>query len=162
MASKSARQRAILPLNPSAKPQVSIDADVLVKSFFEQFMAFAAKNHIGIMSHGDHTDIQERGPMASAVKERPTKTNGRPVRSRDGKMPEGTRFKAKFARGLIRWRNKKGLSIDQCVAKFGIDRSAWYRVEKAVSEGITASHIDEICEAIGMPDYEVLKLGEPE
>jgi hypothetical protein len=165
MASKSARQAAILPLKQSHNAQVSIDADVLVRKFFEQFMAFAKENHIGIMARGDQTDIQERRPMASAVKEPPARSNGRqhgaPLKRTKLKLPEGRRWVARFARGLILWRITNGLGIDDAAKKYGIDRSAWYRVERAVSNGITASHVDEICEAIGVDIVELLKLGKP-
>lgn len=125
----------------------------------------ARQTHLGTMSQSDYSIDPTRKTMATAVKERSAKkVNGHSAKAgkTDEKLPSGSDFCERFARGLIRWRAQKGLSKKQAIERYHINRSAWYRVEQAVSNGLTATHIDTICRAIGVKDTDILTLGERE
>jgi hypothetical protein len=75
------------------------------------------------------------------------------------RMPVGNGFAMLAARGLIRWRESKGLSVVEATAKYGYGNDMWFKFERGTHPSLTGKNIDQLCEAIGIDVMELLKLG---
>src|SRR4051812_14754964 len=100
-------------------PQSVMDlvASVAAKAAIKAMQDYTAEPPIGKMAHSAYPEQPERGPMPATIEKR-AKSNGvhggTPKRTR---LPEGRRLEARFARGLIRWRLKQGITSRQAAAK---------------------------------------------
>ena len=102
--------------------------------------------------------------MAVMTKRRKAKSNGHvngTLRQRV-ELPRGTGLAPYMARGVIRWREKLGLTSYAAAEKCGIDPTTFSRLERAYSDGVAGKQFRKICEASGMDLIDLLILGKPE
>lgn len=81
-------------------------------------------------------------------------------RPRSVGMPAGNDWSSIVARGLIRLREKRRLSVKDLIDKYGINKSTYYRVERGQFPETTAIRIDELCDALRVSFLEIVTLGE--
>lgn len=127
---------------------------------------YSAQNRIGIISPEGYNGKSGKDSMAVAEKKRPRvhKANGKaaPRLGRVHLLPQGSRWYIRFARGLARWREQQRLTVKEAAAKYGLQVTAWYRIEQAISGGLTGCRADEFCETIGVEFEAIYQLGKPE
>ena len=110
------------------------------------------------LPNSDYDNDPKRKTMTTATKSNGHKKNGN-VSKRPSNLPAGSMFHQVFARGLTRWRLSQGIpDIKTAITKYQYGQS-WYDVEKGVSGSMTGTHINIICERIGVPFMEILNLG---
>jgi hypothetical protein len=128
-----------------------------------------SKSGLVTMSEVDYPPIPQDQAMhkAPAKRKKAKHVNGKAPRpnGRTGlrftrfSLPEGDGWAARVARGLVRWREKNELTVPVAAEKYGVDLTAWYRVERGMHVATTGQHIDHICEAIGLDIVDILTLG---
>lgn len=126
---------------------------------------FTSNGRLGIMSHSDNNSNGERKMPASAKKG----SNGHSSKflriegqGRPTALPEGQRWWAKYARGLIRWRISNGVSRKELAKRVGISENTVGRIESAQSAGLTGINMQKIEDSIGFSPEQGLELGKPE
>ncbi len=122
---------------------------------------YAAESPVGIMSQDAYDQNPGKAPMTVKAKANgAVATRSRFVKRQE--MPQGRGWAKRFARGLIRWREARQLSAKAAADKYGIDQTAWNRVELEARQGQVGKQVDRICTAIKVDVCELIKLGEAE
>lgn len=74
-------------------------------------------------------------------------------------QPTDEKVASRIARGLAKFRESAGLSVPLAANKYGIDQTAWYRIERGTHPQTMIQHIDEVAAAIGLDIIKLIQLG---